>query len=219
MITEYFPLYGLLLRTPRLELRLSTLDELGQLASVACAGIHPPEEQPFSEPWTDQPPERLGLSVVQHHLQKAAEWTPQSWSLNLAVLYEGEAVGIQDLGARDFAVARQVHTGSWLGRAHQGKGIGTEMRAAVLHLAFAELGAVSAKTALIEGNARSEGVSRRLGYRYDGVDVISNRGRRALERRMRLSREDWDGHRTVEVAVEGLEACRGFFAAEDADTP
>jgi hypothetical protein len=52
------------------------------------------------------------------------------------VLSGGVVVGSQGIGGRDFAVLREVHTGSWLGLRYQGQGIGTQMRAAVLHLAF-----------------------------------------------------------------------------------
>jgi RimJ/RimL family protein N-acetyltransferase len=44
------------------------------------------------------------------------------------------------VSGRDFAVLREVHTGSWLGQRYQGQGLGTEMRSAVLHLGFAGLG-------------------------------------------------------------------------------
>ncbi len=37
-------------------------------------------------------------------------------------------------------------TGSWLGRAHQGRGLGKEMRQAALHIIFAGLGAQQAVT-------------------------------------------------------------------------
>jgi hypothetical protein len=40
-------LYGLRLRTPRVELRLPTHDEMVELRDVAHAGIHPPDEMPF----------------------------------------------------------------------------------------------------------------------------------------------------------------------------
>lgn len=51
------------------------------------------------------------------------------WSLSLAVLHEGRVVGRQDVMAKDFGVTGEVSTGSWLGLAHQGRGLGTEMRA------------------------------------------------------------------------------------------
>ena len=64
-------------------------------------------------------------------------------------------IGQQDIDADGFAVRRVVSTGSWLGRDHQGRGAGKEMRAAVLHLAFAELGAERAETAAFADNPAS----------------------------------------------------------------
>lgn len=147
MKPQHWPLYGLRLRTPRLELRLPDLELLNDLASVAADGVHVPDEMPFTIPWTDVPPEERGRATFRHVLSTVADWSVQDWALGLAVLHEGRVVGRQDLTARDFAVTGQVSTGSWLGLAHQGRGIGTEMRAAVLHLAFAGLGARTAVSA------------------------------------------------------------------------
>ncbi|WP_017571034.1 GNAT family N-acetyltransferase [Nocardiopsis halotolerans] len=215
MITEYFPTLGLRLTTPRLELRIPDLDDMASLAKVATEGIHDPDTMPFVEPWTDQPPDRLALGVIQHNLGVLASWKPEDWGLNLVVVHEGAVVGIQDMRGRNFAVTRQVSTGSWLGRAHQGRGIGTEMRAAVLHLAFAELGAVAALSPVFEGNTASERVAERLGYQRDAVDLVEVRGRRVAAHRYRLTREAWEEHRSVPVTVTGLEPCLPFFGLED----
>src|SRR5256885_9501597 len=56
-------------------------------------------------------------------------------------LHKGRPIGVQEVAGRDFAGTRRVSTGSWLGAPHQGHGLGTEMRAAVLELAFRGLGA------------------------------------------------------------------------------
>lgn len=214
MIAEYFPPLGLRLTTPRLELRLPDLEDMASLARVATEGVHDPDTMPFVEPWTDQPPDRLALGVIQHNLGVLASWKPENWGLNLVVVHQGTVVGIQDMRGQDFAVTRQVNTGSWLGRAHQGGGIGTEMRAAVLHLAFAELGAVAALSPVFEGNTASERVAERLGYRPDGIDLVEVRGRRVAAQRYWLTREAWEEHRTVPVTVTGLEPCLPFFGLE-----
>src|SRR5262249_27431406 len=146
---------GLRLSTPRLQLRLPDPDELAALAGLAAAGIHDPAQTPFTEPWTDQPPAELARSVVQAHWATLGAWTPQRWVLPLAVFHSGHIVGLQELKATDFAVRREVSTFSWLGREHHGQGIGTEMRAAVLHLAFAELGAQEAVSAAFVDNPAS----------------------------------------------------------------
>jgi RimJ/RimL family protein N-acetyltransferase len=221
MLVDHFPLVGLRLRTPRLELRLPSPEELAALADVAAEGIHPPETMPFAVPWTDRPPEEVARGVVQHHWQTLAEWTPESWELDLTVFHEGEVAGQQTLRGHDLAVLRQVGTGSWLGRRFQGLGIGTEMRAAALHLAFAGLGVDEAQSSAFESGRASIAVSRKLGYQDNGLDRRVVRGELRIERRMRLTREDWERHRTVPVTMEGLAPCLPMFGlagsgAEDA---
>lgn len=213
MLVDHFPLLGLRVRTPRLELRLPTPEQLGALADLAAEGIHDPQLMPFVVPWTDRPPAEVARSVVQHYWLRLGNWTPEDWALNLTVLCEGEVVGQQTVGARDFAVVREVNTGSWLGRRHHGRGIGTEMRAAVLHLAFEGLGAVEAVSAAFEHNQASQGVSRKLGYERDGVARLAIQGAVTVEHRLRLTRAAWERHRTVPVEVEGLAPCLPMLAA------
>ncbi|WP_405635302.1 GNAT family N-acetyltransferase [Streptomyces sp. NBC_01178] len=208
-----WPLYGLRLRTPRLELRLPDLELLGELSAVAAGGVHDPDRMPFSVAWTDGKPEEVARSVFQHVLGTIASWSPQNWTLSLAVLHEGEVVGRQDLIGQNFGALREVETGSWLGLPHQGRGLGTEMRAAVLHLAFAGLGARYAVSAAMLDNPRSLGVSRRLGYTDDGLRAEVVREAPVTLQRLRLDRERWEAHRRVEVTVEGLDACRTEFGA------
>ncbi|MFI6723590.1 GNAT family N-acetyltransferase [Streptomyces sp. R-74717] len=213
MKPQHWPLYGLRLRTPRLELRLPDLELLDDLASVAADGVHSPAEMPFTVPWTDASPAECGKAVFQHVLATVANWSVRDWALSLAVLHEGKVVGRQDVMAKDFAVTREVSTGSWLGLAHQGGGIGTEMRAAALHLAFAGLGARTAVSAAMTDNPRSLGVSRRLGYLPDGLEVAAVRGAPVTLQRLRLDRARWEAYRAVEVTVEGLDGCREEFGA------
>ncbi|MET8437080.1 GNAT family protein [Streptomyces sp900116325] len=211
MDPRHWPLYGLRIRTPRLELRLPELALLDDLSTVAAEGVHAPDSMPFTVPWTDTPPAERGRGVYQHVLGSIANWSVRNWVLSLAVLHEGKAVGRQDLGAADFAVTGEVNTGSWLGLAYQGQGIGTEMRAAVLHLAFAGLGARTATSSAMTDNPRSLGVSRRLGYLPDGLEVAALRGAPVTLQRLRIDRDRWEEHRTVDVRIEGLGACRKDF--------
>ncbi|MFJ9621652.1 GNAT family N-acetyltransferase [Streptomyces sp. NPDC101181] len=214
MTNRYWPLYGLRVRTPRLELRLPGVELLDEMASVAAGGVHEPDRMPFSEAWTDGRPENVGRAVVQHVAGTVAAWSSRDWTLTLAVLHEGRVVGRQDLMARDFGVRREVSTGSWLGLPYQGRGIGTEMRAGALHLAFAGLGARYAVSQAMTDNPRSLGVSRRLGYTDDGLATGAVRGGPVTLRRLRLDREQWERHRTTEVALEGLDGCRADFGVE-----
>ena len=94
----------------------------------------------------------------------------------------------------DFPVLRTFETGSWLGLAHQGRGIGKEMRAAVLHFGFAGLGGLRAETAAYHDNHSSLGVTRSLGYQDDGTEIKVRRGRRDHHLRFKMERADWEPH-------------------------
>ncbi|MFE9423976.1 GNAT family N-acetyltransferase [Kitasatospora sp. NPDC006697] len=211
MLSDHWPLLGLRLTTPRLELRLPDDRELAALADLAAEGIHPPERTPFINTWTDLPPAERARSVVQYHWLRRGNWTPRDWSLNLTVLRDGEVLGLQSVWGKEFAVTREVATGSWLGMRHQGQGVGTEMRAAVLHLAFAGLGALEAGSGFLPGNEASHTVSRRLGYRQEGADTHVVRGERVTVPRLRLDRAAWERHRTVPVEIHGLAPCLPLF--------
>lgn len=211
MLTDVWPLFGLVLRTPRLELRLPSLEQLAALGELAGEGVHDPAVMPFQAPWTDAPPSERARSVLQYQWSRWASWTPRSWTLDLAVLTGGGAVGLQGITGTDYAATREVATGSWLGLRHQGQGIGTEMRAAVLHLAFAGLGAEQARSGAMTDNSASLAVSSRLGYVPDGTARMLVRDRAVTEQRLLLDRAAWEAHRTVPVEIEGLEPCRELF--------
>ncbi|MPZ64824.1 MAG: GNAT family N-acetyltransferase [Pseudonocardiaceae bacterium] len=132
----------------------------------------------------------------------------------------GDRGGAALLGrpGRDFAITREVSTGSWLGREHQGRGYGTEMRAAVLLLAFDHLGAVTARSGAFSDNPTSMAVSRKLGYREDGSTTHVRRGEKVTKIRMLLTcdqlvRPQW----TLEV--DGLGGCRALLGARSEDRP
>lgn len=206
------PLRGLRLRTPRLELRLGTRDELIELGRLAERGIHPPETMPFSVPWTDGVGEPGFLEdFVAYHEGKLAEWSPDAWALGLLVWEHGRLVGTQEVYATEFARRRGAGSGSWLGRAFQGRGIGTEMRAGILELAFAGLGAAFAESDWLEGNEASRRVSEKLGYRDAELIEASPRGDPVPQHRVRLDRADWRS--PFAVVIEGLDPCRHLFDA------
>ncbi len=211
MIADHWPLYRLVLRTPRLELRLPGLDRLAELADLAVAGVHDPAVQPFAAEWTDAPPAEQARNVLTYHWHTWSAWSPAEWELGLVAIAEGRVIGTQSIGAKRFAELREVGTGSWVGRAHHGQGYGTEMRAAVLELAFAGLDAQFATSQAFTGNHASAAVSRKLGYADDGIERLVIRGAPVVGRRLRLDREIWQQNRPVPVRIEGLEHCRPMF--------
>ncbi|OBI81544.1 acetyl-/succinyl-CoA transferase [Mycobacterium asiaticum] len=210
-MSRHWPLFDLRITTPRLELRLPTEELIDQLIDTILDGVHPPEQMPFSIPWTRVPREYLPFNTLAYLWRELAGFSRDHWSLPLAVVVDGRAVGVQGLMAKQFPVTRQVDSGSWLGMRHQRNGYGTEMRAAALHFAFTELGAQVATSQSFTDNPASIAVSRRLGYQDDGVDRMAREGAVAEMRRFRLTREDWERHRAIEVHVDGFERCRPLF--------
>jgi RimJ/RimL family protein N-acetyltransferase len=148
--------------------------------------------------------------VLQGYWDALASWTPQSWALQLGVFRDGVPLGIVALRGTDFSILREVKTWSWLGLEHHGQGFGTEARQALLHLAFAGLDAEAALTEVFQDNAGSQGVSRKLGYRPDGISRDVLHGKAVVSDRLRLTRENWQ---SAPVEVTGLEECRSWFIA------
>ena len=187
-----------------------------RLVVLAGRGVHDPAEMPFIVPWTDLRSPEFERSFLRFYWGTRASWSTDDWHLPLVVLHDGELVGVQGIAAEGFRVRRVVATGSWLGREHQGHGLGTEMRAAVLHLAFAGLGAVAAESAAVAGNVASIRVSEKLGYLPNGVEFVAPRGEPVEQRRYLLRREDWRPD-LYPATIEGLEECLDMFlGAEDA---
>lgn len=208
----YWPLTGLVVRTPRLELRYPSDDDLLALAELAAKGVHAPDVMPFLFPWTRQDPGgELQRGVLQWHWRQRGEWTPAKWSFNPVTVVGGDVVGTQGLMGDDYGTCRVVSTGSWLGLAHQGQGIGTEMRAAILHLAFAGLGARRAETGAWADNPASLGVTRRLGYRDNGDRIVAREGTPTRELLFSLDRATWESRRRDDIEIVGLEPCLELF--------
>ncbi len=202
------PLWEIRVRTPRLELRLPSEDELVELFRVAQTGIHPPDEMPFYVPWTDN----LELDAfLAFHRSAWTEWRPEKWALNLIAFLDAAPIGSQGAEAKDFAVTREVETGSWLGARFQGRGLGTEQRAAVLELAFAGLQAGAAVSGSFSHNVKSQRVSEKLGYRRTGTRTMISRGEPVEHYDYRLERGAWSS--PIEVEITGLEPALPLFGA------
>jgi RimJ/RimL family protein N-acetyltransferase len=212
-LVEIWPLFGLRVVSGDLELRLPDDSDLVALGDLAAAGLHDPDVMPFFEPWTDLPVEARRRSVLQWNWRARGEWTPENWRLDLVAVVDGEVVGSQGLHAEKFAALGEVETGSWLARHLQGRGIGTRMRTAVLHLAFAGLGARAARSGAFTDNPASLRVSEKLGYRPDGTESHAPRGEAATMVRLLLTRQDWEAGPRPEVTIENLEPCLALFGA------
>lgn len=214
-LADLWPLYRLRLRVGDLELRLPDEGDLAALAELAGGRIHDPEVMPFSVAWTDASPAERRRGTLQWHWRARAEWSQESWTLPLVAVRHNVVVGTQDLFARRFALTREVSTGSWVGAAYQRQGIGTAMRRAVLHLAFAGLGAETARSGAFVDNTASVAISERLGYVADGTEVHAPRGRPATLQRWLLTRAVWEGRHAGAPAVDilGLDESLAMFGA------
>jgi RimJ/RimL family protein N-acetyltransferase len=211
MENTYWPIFDLRIRSERVELRLPSDEDLVVLARLAAKGVHDPSTMPFLKPWTDQPSPNLERGLLQWGWRHRARWSANDWTFGCCVSVDGEIVGVQDLMATNFAVTRGAKTGSWLGREHQGQGIGKAMREAMLSFAFGELDASVLFSGGFPDNDPSLGVSRALGYEETGRSPSQRRGEPAEVVDMKLERSVWEARTHEKVEVTGFESCRDFF--------
>ena len=209
--TEVWPLFGLAIRTPRLELRLPSEAELARLAQVAADGVHEPTQRPFLTPWAERPPLERARHVVQGAWSSRGTWEPGDWSLGLTVFADTDPIGAVWVSAREFAERREVTTASWLGLPHHRRGFGTEARLGALTLAFDHLGAAYATSEAFPDNAASVGVSTKLGYEPDGISRDVRDGVVLVSQRLRLGRARWERNDRSGIEIGGLEPCLPLF--------
>jgi RimJ/RimL family protein N-acetyltransferase len=206
---QFWPLFDLVVRTPRLELRLLREEEFGALVALVDGGIHDPGAMPFFIAWTDVEPRQRARESAQWMWRHRADWSPYNWTLTCGAFVDGKPIGVRDLGAEHFRSVRSVDTGSWLGRAHQGQGLGREMREAVLHLAFDGLGAEEALSGAFEDNDPSIATSRAVGYEENGEARGRRRDGSALTVRFRMGRDAWEQRRRTDIEILGLDMFLG----------
>ncbi|MBT1596632.1 GNAT family N-acetyltransferase [Curtobacterium flaccumfaciens] len=210
-LDQVWPLFGLRLMTPRLELRPLRDEDLPGLVDSAVSGVHDPARMPFGVPWTDAEPTTLARSLAQYHWKLRSGVGRDSWGVSFTVLHEGTPVGVQELHARRFATRKTVESGSWLTLAHQGHGLGTEMRAALLLFSFDHLRAEWAESSAAAWNEPSLRVSAKLGYEVNGVTRAQTRADEVVDEvRVRLRREDF-ARPSWSLVTEGVEAATEFL--------
>jgi RimJ/RimL family protein N-acetyltransferase len=212
-LAAYLPLFGLTVTTPRLTLRLPTDPELLELLQVIERGVHDPTLMPFRIAWTDVPSPQRERESLAHWWSSRANWKPSDWHWIGGVHVDGEIVGVQGLLAQDFPSLREVTSGSFIGLEHQGRGIGKEMREAVLHLAFDGLRSERAHSGYLEGSIASRRISESLGYVPNGYSTVVVRGKPVREFHLVLERSVWESRRRVDIRIEGIDECRELFGA------
>jgi RimJ/RimL family protein N-acetyltransferase len=173
------PLLGLRITAGPVELRGMTDDLLGPVADLAIKGVHDPDYMPFFVPWSIAPAEEMPRNMAQFHWGQRARFSVEKWGMDLAVFYHGQLVGSQGFSTSDFLITRAGETGSWLGREFHGRGIGTAMRKVMCAFIFDHLDAKLITSSAYTDNPASLGVSRKCGYRENGVSMRNRLGKPA----------------------------------------
>lgn len=181
--------------------------EFEALASLVGNGLFPDGEASTLSGWYD--PDDLVRSArrsIAYHCDTLANANPDRWALPLGVWCDDQLIGVQGLHAERFLVRREAQTGSFLAPEWRGRGFGTLARHGIVAAAFDQLAADWVTSAAIVGNAASKGVSVRVGYQPDGLEVTDNGGRRQVLERFRLPADHWAQLQSRAPRV----VCRGF---------
>ena len=208
-VPNVWPLFDLTVRTPRLELRYATDELLQALTAFHSEGVIPPGTEPFDgdASFYDESP-AAERKYLLGEWGARAKTSPEWWHMSFAVIVDGQPVGQQGVTGVDFVRLRTVNSFSFVGLRHQGHGIGKEMRAAALHLAFEGLGALRAESDAFDDNPASQAVSRALGYQPNGTMLAPRPSGASTMSRFLLTRENWEATgRRDDIEVVGLEPC------------
>jgi RimJ/RimL family protein N-acetyltransferase len=210
MAHPYWPLLDLRLKVAGLQLRpMCEADQL-PLAELLPDDV---ELDPAATryPGLDEPTSRRVIGF-QHYWRSYGSWSPQHWRLNFCVRADGELIGVQELEATEFPQLRTVDSSSYLVPQARGRGIGKQMRRAVLALAFGPLQAEAAISSAWQGNLASLAVSRALGYQFNGESLQSGADGVGTMVHLRLRRLDWlAGAGADGVQITGFDECLPYF--------
>ncbi len=207
-----WPIYDLLITTPRLTLKLPTERELVELAQLAGRGIQDPASEPVHFAWFCEPPQVVERKLLQFVLQTIANWEPENWELGLAILHGAQLIGMQSIFSEHFGTTLGFCCSVWLGREFQGRGFATEAGRAALKFGFDALGGQEAYASAWADNAASIRVMEKLGYLSNGRYRRSSGGRVRFDVRMRLPKEAWQSPPDDEITIEGVERCLELFS-------
>jgi RimJ/RimL family protein N-acetyltransferase len=208
-----YPLLEVRVSTPTLELRAATDELLDELADLVRAGKTHADPAPYDDPMSfyETDPDLRVAMWLRAIWRRRGVVEPDAWRLYFVVMVDGRPVGEQSLTGVDFSTLGTVTSFSWLSTDERGRGLGREMRAAILHLAFEGLGAREAGSDAFVDNQASNGISQKLGYEPNGFDWATRQGQPALLNRWRLTRDAWQLRRRDDIRLHDVEACRAML--------
>ncbi len=203
-----WPLHGIRLTTPDLALTAMAEPDLPLVLSLLPADL---DLNPHATTYAGLGREANRRAVVmQGYWRALGLWSPSDWMLPFVVRRAGEVIGVQWLEGPDYLTDHTVDSSSWLVPGERGRGLGRQMRAAVLDLAFGPLGAEAAISSAVTANAASLGVSQSLGYHATHTSVLPHSGE--VLQHVRLERDAWRAGRAAgTTTLECVDAALPFF--------
>jgi RimJ/RimL family protein N-acetyltransferase len=208
-----YPLLDVRVSAPTLELHAATDDLLDELAELVRAGKTEAVPAPYDDPMSfyESDPDLRVAKWLRAIWRRRGAVEPDAWRLYFVVMVDGRPVGEQTLLGVNFSTLGTVTTFSWLSVDMRGRGLGHEMRAAILQLAFGGLGAKEAGSDAFVDNHGSNAISRGLGYEPNGYEWATRRGEPALLNRWRLTRDNWERRRRDDIQLHNIEACHALL--------
>ncbi len=205
-----YPPLNVRVATPRVELRGATDDLLEELAPLVRSGKALADPPPWDDPhaFYEADPDARVNQWLRGTWRARGTVRDDIWRVSFVAIVDGEAVGQQDLTGHDFSDFGTVESTSWVSADRRQRGIGAEMRSAILHFAFDGLGAAEANSEAGVENVGSNAVSERLGYERNGTAWATHNGEPVLGQRWRLTRERWEPTRRNDITMSGIEECR-----------
>lgn len=171
-LVDLFAPYGLVLECGDLMLRPLRETDMPALTRLYQRPIFADPDADHVFGWAKVSEPQRSRNAFAFYASNRGSFGPDDWRLQFGVWAAGDLIGTQDLTAKAFQRAREVHSGSWLALDQHGRGYGRLMRQMVLVFAFDHLGAQTARSEALPSNGPSLGVSRSCGYQLDGTQIL-----------------------------------------------